>query len=261
MRTPMRTLIVMAGNLPLVGFFDLLCVVAAGDVTLVKPSHKDRVLMEWAISELRAIAPDIPIFIYSDGEPIDRLIATGSDKTRAHFEASYPTIPKLLRGTRHSLAIIIDEDSDLSISLLQEDIFGYSGLGCRSVSMIFLPEEFDIERLPTGSVHPKHRNNYLRLRALLKLGRVEFTDSGTHCLVASTDFPNEIAQLSIQRYTSLDEVKRWITENDEVIQCIVASSETINHSRRADFGEAQHPTLFDYADGVDTMKFLLSNSR
>lgn len=258
-REPQRTLIVMAGNLPLVGFFDLLCVVAAGDVALVKPSHKDQILMEWVISELKAIAPDAPIFIYKDNDnaPIDRLIATGSDKTRAHFEQQYPTTPRLLRGTRHSLAIISNEDLDQDIQALREDIFSYSGLGCRNVSMLFIPNDFDLDRLPKGDTHPKQRNNYLRLRAILTLNGAPFHDHGSHCLIESANFPNDIGQLSIMRYTSIDDVAQWISEHDESIQCIVAGSAQFEHPRCTPFGTAQHPTLHDYADGIDTMAFLL----
>ncbi len=251
-----RLLIVMAGNIPLVGFFDLLCVVAAGHTALVKPSHKDHILIEWAISELKKIEPSIPIYIYDGDEAIDYLIATGSEITRKHFESCYPDTPTLLRGTRHSLAIISEQDDDLEA--LSEDIFSYSGLGCRNVSMLFVPNDFDLSLLPKGVSHTKHHNNYLRTKALLTMNRAQFTDSGTHCLIESHDFSNEISLLSIYRYSTLSEVQQWIESHDEEIQCIVANSETINHPRRVDFGRAQHPTLFDYADGVDTMNFLLN---
>ncbi len=253
-----RVLIVMAGNIPLVGFFDMLCVVAAGHTALIKPSHKDRVLIEWAILELREIEPSIPIFIFDEGEQIDRLIATGSDTTRQHFECQYPNIPTLLRGTRHSLAVIGETDSDSEIEALREDIFSYSGLGCRNVSMIFAPKGFDLNRLPKGTSHPKHRNNYQRTKALLSMIGSQYVDIGSHCIIESDTFPREISQLSIYQYESLREVETWITRHNQEIQCIVASSKTINHPRQIVFGRAQHPSLFDYADGVDTMKFLLN---
>ncbi len=250
-----RVLIVMAGNLPLVGFFDLLCVIAAGHTALVKPSHKDRVLIEWVISELHAIAPDTPIYIYNDTELVDRVIATGSDTTRRHFEAKYPNTPTLLRGTRHSAAIITDDDVDLTA--LSDDIFSYSGLGCRNVSLLFVPKDFSLEKIPTAATHPKHRNNYLHAKALLTLNNTPHFDSGSHCIVESHEFPNEISMLSIIKYNKIDEVEQWIEQHDEAIQCIVANRSAITHPRRVDFGRAQYPSLLDYADGVDTMMFLL----
>ncbi len=245
-------LIIMAGNIPLVGFSDLLCTLAAGDRAIVKPSHKDRVLMEWVIGELRKIEPDIPINIYKEGDQIDRLIATGGEAAVRYFERKYSNIPMLLRGSRHSVAVIEGEFEGL-----QEDIFSYSGLGCRNVSMIFAPKGFKLEQLPTSSVNPKQRNSYLRQRALHTLNNEPHFNSGTHCITESSDFPREVGSLTLFSYDNLDQVREWIALHDREIQCIVASETTISHPRRVGFGRAQHPSLWDYADGVDTMDFLL----
>lgn len=247
-----RVLIVMAGNIPLVGFADLLCTIAAGHCAIVKPSHKDRTLTEWVISMLREIEPDIPIYIYNEGDHADRIIATGGDAAVSYFRAKYHNIPMLLRGSRHSVAVI-----DGNFEGLEEDIFSYSGLGCRNVSLLFVPQDFDLSQLPTSCVNPKQRNSYLRQRALHTMNRRIFFDSGTHCIVEQNDFPREVGELSIIRYSNAEEPREWIALHDEELQCVVAHDATLSHPRRADFGRAQHPTLWDYADGVDTMKFLL----
>ncbi len=249
-------LIVMAGNIPLVGFFDLLCVIMAGDRALVKPSHKDRVLMEWIIGELRYIEPMIPIYICYDEEVTpDRVIATGGESAVRYFREKYRNTPTLLRGSRHSLAVISSELED--ITGLERDIYTYSGLGCRNVSMIFIPKKYDITKIPAFATNNKYRNNYFQNKALLTLSGIEFIDNGVSCFVESREFPSQISTISIVRYSTIEEVERWIEEHDNEIQCIVANKKRIEHPRRVDFGEAQYPTLFDYADGVDTMKFLL----
>ncbi|MFR9635742.1 MAG: acyl-CoA reductase [Rikenellaceae bacterium] len=255
-KEPKSTLIVMAGNIPLVGFFDLLCVIMAGDRAIVKPSHKDRVLMEWIIGEMQFIEPMIPIYIcYDDSVTPDRVIATGGESAVRYFRERYNSTPTLLRGSRHSVAIIRSEDEMLDG--LERDIYLYSGLGCRNVSMIFAPEGYDITLIPQSTINQKYNNNYLQNRALLKLNEVDFTDSGISCLVESYELPSQISTISIARYTDIDEVEGWVEEHDHKIQCIVANKETIDHPRRVNFGAAQYPTLNDYADGIDTMKFLL----
>ncbi|MFI3247681.1 MAG: acyl-CoA reductase [Rikenellaceae bacterium] len=249
-------LIVMAGNIPLVGFFDLLCVLMAGDRAIVKPSHKDLALMVWIIGELKFIEPNIPINItYNERESdVDRVIATGSESAVKYFKQIYNGLPTLLRGSRHSVAVISSELE--SLDGLERDIYTYSGLGCRNVSMIFVPTKYDLSKIPSSYTNQKYRNNYLQNKALLTMNNVEFIDNGVSCLIESYEFPTQISTIAIARYTTIEEVEAWIERNDKKIQCIVAGQKTINHPRRVNFGEAQYPTLYDYADGIDTMKFL-----
>ncbi|MFI3303172.1 MAG: acyl-CoA reductase [Rikenellaceae bacterium] len=252
-----RVLIIMAGNIPFVAFFDLLCIVIAGDEAIVKLSHKDRILMEWIIEELRLIEPSIPILIYKKGEIVDRVIATGSDAAIQHFAEIYHNTPTLLRGSRHSIAII---GEDGVCDGLVEDIYRYSGLGCRNVSMIFIPKGYDLRQLPIPEpedLNPKYRNNYLQNRALITISRAEFFDNGASCLIYQDEFPARPSTISIVEYSTLEELTQWIATHDNQLQCIVANDTTLNHPRRVNFGEAQRPSLYDYADGVDTMKFLI----
>ncbi len=264
--TPNRVLIVMAGNIPLVGFFDLLCVLMAGDHAFVKPSHKDRVLMEWIIDEILQIDPSTPINICDNSDinattQIDRVIATGSDMAIAHFGALHGDKPTLLRGSRHSAAIITNDTSVEDMRWLADDIYTYSGLGCRNVSLIFVPKEINISEIeiPHPSIEPnkKYLNNYRQSRAIYKMSGVSFHDTSLSCLVESDTFPASLSTITIIRYSTLTEVEKWIEKHDEELQCVVATPSSLNHPRRVNFGEAQRPTLYDYADGVDTMKFLI----
>lgn len=249
--SPERVLIIMAGNIPLVGFFDLLCVIAAGEIALIKPSHKDRVLTEWIVDLLREIEPDIPMLYYDSTLP-DRVIATGGDLATQHFKQSYGSLPTLIRGSRHSIAVISDECEGL-----ERDIYYYSGLGCRNVSMIFVPERYDLTKIPTPeNLNAKYRNNLRQNRAMLRMNNIEHFDNGCSCFIYQNCFPQQISTISIVEYNSLAEVQQWISTNDDELQCIVANADTIDHPRRVAFGEAQYPTLSDYADGVDTMCFL-----
>ncbi len=248
----------MAGNIPLVGFFDLLCVLAAGHHAYIKLSHKDSILMEWIIGELQDINPSTPIYIYREGDCIDRVIATGGESATRHFETRYRGIDSLIRGSRHSVAVISESTTDRELALLSDDIYSYSGLGCRNVSMLFAPRGFNLERVVKPvRCNPKYRNNYLQTRALLMMNREQFFDNGVSCMRYSDSFATQLSELSIFEYDSVEQVEQWIAKHDSALQCVVANPSTLDHPRRCDFGQSQSPTLYDYADGVDTMLFLL----
>ena len=147
---PRRVLVVMAGNIPLVGFFDMLCVLAAGHRCLVKPSAKDTVLMEYVIGLLRGIDPQVPVEFYDGSTSPDAVIATGSDNANRYFRAQYAGIPALLRGNRQSVAVLGGRETPAQLTALADDIWAYSGLGCRSVSLLFLPEGYDLQAADAG---------------------------------------------------------------------------------------------------------------
>ena len=139
---PRRVLVVMAGNIPLVGFFDLLCVLVSGHGCLVKPSAKDSVLMEHVVGLLREIDPSAPVRLYDGTSPVDAVIATGSDNANRYFRAHYAGIPSLLRGSRQSVAVLSGHETPEQLAGLADDIWAYSWLWCRSVSLIFAPEGY-----------------------------------------------------------------------------------------------------------------------
>lgn len=251
----MRVGIIMAGNIPLVGFFDLMCVLLCGYTAVIKPSSKDSVMMQYVIDILRDICPTIPIEKYSGDEQIDKVVATGGDAAAAHFRARYNNIPSLIRGSRHSVAVLSGEESNEQMNLLQRDIYTYSGLGCRNVSLIFAPRGWNGEIPNPESIVEMKRGNYLCDKAMMLMSKMEFLDLNGALAVESRSFPETLSRVHYTYYDSLAEVRAWLEENDGALQCVV--SETIDHPRRADFGRAQYPTLWDYADGVDVMKFLI----
>lgn len=252
-----NVLVIMAGNIPAVGLFDLLCVCMSGHRCIVKPSSKDRATMEFIIRQLREIDPHIPIEYY-DLQRIDAVIATGSDNTNRYFRARYAAIPSLLRGSRSSVAVLAGDESDDELRGLAEDIFAYSGLGCRNVSLIFTPRGH-LPQLPAwDDANPKYRNNYIQTRAVAGMRGEPFIDTGCAILAEGREFPTELSRINYTFYDSADEVAGWLSLHDGELQCVV--SRCVVHPRCVGFGRAQHPSLTDYPDAVDVMNFLSSIS-
>ncbi|MBR2027273.1 MAG: aldehyde dehydrogenase [Alistipes sp.] len=250
-----RVALIMAGNIPLVGFFDLMCVLASGDVPYVKPSSKDSVLEGYVEDLLREIEPELRIERYVEGADYDAVIATGGDSANLYFRTAFEGVPSLLRGSRHSVAVLSGKESKEQLQGLADDIFTYSGLGCRNVSLLFVPKGYKLA-LPVRKMCRAYHNNYLQCRALLTMQGVAFSDLGEAVVVPSTaEFPRYLSQINVVEYDDLRAVKRWLAERDEALQCVVSGIEGL-HSRTVPIGRAQLPTLFDYADERDTMQFL-----
>lgn len=252
--TPQRVLVVMAGNIPLVGFFDLLCVTVSGHHCMVKPSSKDRILIAYILDTLHAVDPTLPVGLYDGSTVPDAVIATGSDNTNRYFRTAYAGIPTLLRGSRQSVAVLSGDESEADLQGLAEDIWLHNGLGCRNVSLLLLPDRMSFPPLRPPQLHPKYRNNYRQTKALLEM-------TGRHCIdldgaaaVEQEEFPNALSLLAYHRYRSLKEAAAWLKAHDREIQCVV--TRCLDHPRRVDFGTAQHPRLTDYPDAVDVVAFL-----
>ncbi|WP_064976233.1 acyl-CoA reductase [Alistipes provencensis] len=250
---PRRVLVVMAGNIPLVGFFDLLCTVVSGHRCLIKPSAKDSVLMEYIVALLRDIDDSAPVEFYDGASPVDAVIATGSDNANRYFRARYAGIPSLLRGNRQSVAVLSGDETPEQLAGLADDIWAYSGLGCRSVSLLFLPEGYE-PTLQMPPVNDKYKNNYLQARALLAMQGHPFLDLGTAVAVEQRAFPTALSQIAYTHYKTPDEVAGWLAMHDDELQCVV--TECLPHSRRAAFGCAQSPALTDYPDNRDVIAWL-----
>lgn len=247
---PKRVAVIMAGNIPLVGFFDLLCVVAAGHECHLKPSSKDSVLMRYVIEQLRDIEPSIAIYDYSADVTYDMAIATGGDDANAYFREHFAGTRTLLRGSRHSVAVLNGNESAEELQALHNDITAYSGLGCRSVSMLFVPRGYVPDFKRGVAENAKLRRNIQAMRATLTIEGAEFWDAGAFIMRRGEDFAQSLAVVTLREYLDIEEVKKWIEENTEHIQCVVSRTDI-------PFGRAQYPALTDYADGVDTMRFLL----
>lgn len=251
--TPQRVAIVMAGNIPLVGFFDLLCTLCSGHTAYVKPSSKDRILMEYIVAQLKEIEPSIPIYTYAPTEQYDLAIATGSDEANDYFRSHFATTRALLRGSRHSVAVLDGTETVEELQGLMKDITLYSGSGCRSVSLIFAPRGTEIELPHTAPTNPKLGNNLRSRRALYTIQKRPFDDCHAFLIVEGKEFPTSLAEVALYRYDDIAEVERWLDAQHNGIQCVVSHLPLPN---AIPFGQAQYPTLRDYADGVDTMLFL-----
>ena len=250
---PRRVLVVMAGNIPLVGFFDLLCTVVSGHRCLVKPSAKDTVLMQYVVGLLRDIDPSAPVEFHDGTSPVDAVIATGSDNANRYFRARYAGIPALLRGSRQSAAVLSGTETLEQLAGLADDIWAYSGLGCRSVSLIFVPDGYE-PSLQMPPVNDKYKGNYRQTRALLMMQGRPFLDLGAAVAVEQRAFPTALSQLSYTCYKTPGEVAGWLAMHDAELQCVV--TECLPHSRRAAFGCAQSPALTDYPDDRDVIAWL-----
>ena len=251
---PKRVAVIMAGNIPLVGFFDLLCVVASGHECHMKPSSKDSVLMRYIVDQLRDIDSNIAIYDYSADATYDMVIATGGDDANAYFREHFAHTRTLLRGSRHSVAVLNGDESAEELRALYNDITAYSGLGCRSVSMLFVPQGY-VPAFERGMAeNTKLRRNVQAMRATLTIEGAEFWDAGAFIMRRGEDFAQSLAVVTIREYTDIEDVRAWLNSNAEHIQCIVSNCgiESSQH-----LGRAQYPALMDYADGVDTMRFLL----
>jgi hypothetical protein len=252
--------VIMAGNIPLVGFSDLLCVVAAGDRCHLKMSGKDSALMKYVTDLLKDADPAVQISDYHKGGRYDAVIATGSDNTNRYFRSAFSGIPSLLRGSRSSVAIIDGGEPADKLGLLSRDIFGYSGLGCRNTSLVFVPRDYDIDRLGRAvtpaaeNVSAGYINNYVQNRALLSVKGEAFADFGCFLMQEKDSFPMNISSVNYCRYNRTEEVGRWLDANDGEVQCVVA--ENFPHRRGVAFGQAHYPYPWDYPDGRDVMAFL-----
>jgi hypothetical protein len=256
-----RVGIIMAGNIPLVGFHDFTCVLFSGHSAVCKLSSDDRTLLPALSKYLIQFVPELKDRIeFSFGKigQIDAVIATGSDNSTVYFEQYFGKYPHIFRSNRTSIAVLTGEESTEEIRELGNDIFQYFGLGCRNVSHLLLPEGFNIDRIFEGIVehgeminHHKYANNYDYNRAVFLLNQVPFLDNNVVIFRESTELFSPLAVVHYQFYRDNAEVEQFLKDNSEKIQAIVGK-------KYIPFGGAQCPSLNDYADGIDTMKFLNS---
>lgn len=255
-----RVLIIMAGNIPMVGFHDLLSVLITGNRALIKLSSNDDLLIPFLISELLCIEPKFSeaITFANDvrNQDFDAVIATGSDNSASYFEYYFRNQKTIIRKNRKSLAILSGDESKLALEFLGKDIFSYFGLGCRNVSMLFIPKQFEIHQLfeafyPFRYVidHKKYANNYDYHKAMYLMGKHTIWDNGFLLLKEEDSLHSPLAVLHYQRYEQEDEVQDFICQHRDQLQCVVSKNDV-------SFGESQSPNLWDYADGLDTIAFL-----
>jgi len=257
---PKQVGLVLAGNLPMVGFHDILSVLASGHHPVVKVSSQDRVLLPTFFEIYHSTFPDyaFPITWIDDKklEGIDAVIATGSNNTSRYFEYYFSKYPHIIRKNRNSVAVLTGEESEGELKDLGEDIFSYYGLGCRNVAKLFVHEDFDMDRFFQSiyEYHPivnhnKYANNYDYYKALWLMNREELLDNGFIILRPLEALSSPVGTLYFERFSDRNGLLDRISTHRDEIQCIVSKNDI-------PFGKSQKPELWDYADGVDTMEFL-----
>ena len=264
-KTPKNVGIIMAGNLPLVGFHDLLSVVISGNNALIKTSSKDDKLIKLAIKYLNSIDSEFEsiIKIIERLQNFDAVIATGSNNTARYFEQYFGKVPNIIRKNRTSVAVINGTETEEDLQNLGKDIFIYFGLGCRNVTKLYVKEETQLHKVfeaifPWGENvinHPKYANNYDYNRAIYLLGKDQFLDNNFVLFKKDDNVHSPIAVVNFEIYEDVNEVKNYLIENENQIQCVVGN-EMQDNPNYVEFGQTQFPKLTDYADNIDTLKFL-----
>lgn len=262
--TPKSIGIIMAGNLPLVGFHDLLTVLISGNKALVKASTDDSELMPFVMNKLIEIEPEFEAQIERVEKLVkpDAVIATGSNNTARYFESYFGKYPNIIRKNRNSVAVLTGDETEEELKLLADDLFMYFGLGCRNVTKLYLPKGFDLDRIFGGIFHyseighhNKYGNNYDYYRAIYLLNQEPFLENGFAVMRENKNLGSPVAVINYEFYDNLESLKQELNSVEEKIQCIVSSEKSIENC--VEFGQSQKPGLGDYADGVDTMRFLL----
>ncbi len=256
--------IIMAGNIPLVGFHDLLCVLLSGHRAIVKQSSKDTVLLPLLVKYLEEVSPifkDKVVFAEEKLPPYDAVIATGSDNTARYFEYYFGDRPNIIRKNRSSVAVLSGKESRNELKGLAEDIFRYFGMGCRSVSKLYIPESYELDRFFEAiySWHSviennKYANNYDYNKAVYLMSEYPILDNGFLLLKEDQHYGSPIGTLFYERYTDPSSLREKLSDDREKLQCVVASGFLEDE---VPFGHTQLPLLQDYADGMDTMAFLM----
>lgn len=262
---PKRVGIVMAGNLPLVSFHDLLCVLVSGNIAVVKMSSKDKILLPEIVSLLLTIQPDFKDkIIYTETlKNIDAVIATGGNNSARYFDYYFGKYPNIIRKNRNSIAVLTGNETQEQLLALGNDVFQYFGLGCRNVSMIFFPEGYEIPKLLDvweGKFNylmdeSSYKNNYDYNRTLLLMNRTEHLASDYVMLKEDAAIATPVSLVHYQFYKNINDVKNFVSKNDDSIQCVVSENIEI---KGVPLGGSQQPELWNYADNIDTMSFLIS---
>lgn len=256
--------IIMAGNVPIVGFHDLMCSLILGFKCIVKLSSDDKILIPLIVKFIQSRFDGFKEKVFFENNILknfDAVIATGSNNSHKYFEYYFGKYPNLLRKTRHSVAVLNGNESDSELAMLSNDVFDYFGLGCRSVSKIFIPKGYDLDLLFNAFYmkrfvidHNKYANNYDYNKAVYLMSEEKFYDNGFVILKEEKKLGSPIACVYFEYYDDLVQVQNIIKINNQNIQCVVSNEKIFNG---ISFGTTQCPKLSDYADNVDTLKFLL----
>jgi hypothetical protein len=255
--------LIMAGNIPLAGFHDFISVLISGNKVVAKTSSKDSELIVFIADLLISTNPEFRKrieFTQSTLTGFDAIIATGSNNSSRYFEQYFGKYPHIIRKNRNSIGILEGNETREDLENLGNDIFTYFGLGCRNVSKLYIPKGYDISRLTNSwgkysgiITHIKYANNYDYNKALFIVNKEVFHDSGYILLKEDNKLYSPVSVLNYEYFESQSSVKEQIDKLSENIQCIVGK-------KNVPFGQAQSPNLWNYADGIDTVEFLLKKN-
>lgn len=262
---PKKVGLILAGNIPLVGFHDVLCVLVTGNIALIKMSSSDDKLLPALLKQLLIIEPAFTNqIIYTERlKDFDAIIATGSNNTSRYFDYYFGKVPNIIRKNRNSIAVLNGNETQAELQNLGHDIFDYFGLGCRNVSKIYVPTNYDLKNLfePIEKYQPiinhfKYNNNYDYNKSIYLVNGVKHFDNGFLLVKEDKNFVSPLAVLFYEEYNSLEEVEETLILNDEQIQCVVSNIDLKINKEKIGFGDSQNPKLWDYADNVNTIDFL-----
>lgn len=261
--TPKKIGLVLAGNIPLVGFHDFLSVLISGHDVLVKTSSNDQHLLKFLAKYLISIQPELNskiTFVEGKLEGFDAVIATGSNNTARYFEFYFKDKPSIIRKNRNSVAVLDGTESHEDLVGLGEDIFRYFGLGCRNVSKLFVPKDYNFDAFFKAMYeyreviqYEKYANNYDYNKAVFLMSNFQLLDNEFLTIKEDSSYASPISSVFYEFYENIDEIKNRLNTDAEQIQCVV-SNNLIENS--VSFGQTQQPRLWDYADNVDTLPFL-----
>lgn len=265
--------LVLAGNIPMVGFHDVISVFLSGHIAQIKVSEKDpyvipyllKLMIQFSEDRFGETASIAEYFQLTEKlSDFEAVIATGSNNSARYFEAYFGKYPHIIRRNRNGVAVLSGEETDEELKALGEDIFTYFGLGCRNVAKLYVPQGYDFE--PMLNVfhewrqlqnHPKYKNNFDYHYALLTVNREQFLSNGSVILREDKALLSHIAGLYYEYYTDLADLQIELHEHRDQIQLVVAKPNLLSFDTKY-FGEAQRPGLMDYADGVDTVAWLVN---
>ena len=256
--------LILAGNIPLVGFHDFLSVLISGHKVLVKTSSNDQYLIKFLAQYLIAINPEIENYItFTEGklEGFDAVIATGSNNTARYFEYYFKNKPSIIRKNRNSVAVLTGTETHEELVNLGEDIFRYFGLGCRNVSKLFIPKGYNFEAFFKAMYeqrdviyYEKYANNYDYNKAVFLMSNFQLLDNEFLIIKEDSSYASPISSVFYEYYDTIEEIQKQLKNDAEQIQCIVSNNSI---ERSIPFGQTQKPNLWDYDDNVDTLEFLL----
>ncbi|MDG1398604.1 MAG: acyl-CoA reductase [Polaribacter sp.] len=258
-----KVAIIMAGNIPLVGFHDFLSVLISGHSVLVKQSSSDKHLLPFLAKYLEYVDGNFRgkiTFTADKLKDFDAVIATGSNNTARYFEYYFKSKPNIIRKSRNSVAVITGKETEQDFINLADDVFQYFGLGCRSVSKLYVPKHFNFDLFFTGMYsrkdiinNAKYANNYDYNKAVYLMSEFDLLENGFLMIKEDESYSSPIATIFYEYYENETDLKIKLHQEKEKIQCIVAKDFIENEIA---FGQTQHPKLTDYADGVNTLEFL-----